>query len=170
MRRYVFGLIVLFLVCLFFYSPVVIYAHFPATDGDMTATLHVDPNDDPVPTKQANLYFLFSDKTKKFVLAKCNCIVTVSEHGDQLYQKPLIADTGTSIWSARTSFVFSNRDVYQISLKGEPKTKNAFQPFNLQWNFRVDQYPPISPLNNSFIIFGLIIVVGIVIFLCIRFA
>ncbi len=169
MKKYFLSLSILFLVCLFLFSPVITYAHFPSTEGDMTVTLHVDPNDDPIPTDQANLYFLFEDKAKKFALAKCNCIVTVSEQGNQIYQKSLFANTGNSIWGARIPFIFPNRDVYQISLKGEPKTKNAFRPFSLQWNFRVDQYPPVSPLNSSLIIFGLVIVVGIVIFLCIRF-
>lgn len=170
MKKYFLSLSILFSVCLSLFSPVITYAHFPATDADMTVTLHVDPNDDPVPTKQANLYFLFDDKIKKFRLSQCNCIVTVTQQGNQLYQKSLVANTGNSIWGARVPFIFPNRDVYQISLKGEPKTKNAFQRFSLQWNFRVDQYPPVSPLNNSLIIFGLVIVVGIVIFLCVRFS
>lgn len=171
MKKYLFGLSILFSIFSFLFFPVVTYAHFPATDGDMTVTLHVDPNDDPIPTKQANLYFLFDDTTHKFALSKCNCTVTILEQGNQLYQKPLSANIGSapSIWGARAPFVFPNRDVYQISLKGEPKTKNAFQPFSLQWNFRVDQYPPVSPLNNSLIIFGLVIFVGIIIFICIRF-
>jgi hypothetical protein len=171
MKKYFFGLGILFSVCLFLFSPVVTYAHFPATDGNMTVTLHVDPDDDPVPTKQANLYFLFDDKTKKFTLANCNCVVTVTEQGKQIYQKSLAAYTSKtpSIWGAHAPFIFPNRDVYQISLKGEPKTKNAFQPFSLTWNFRVDQYPPVSPINNSIIIFGLVIFVGIIVFVCIRF-
>ena len=171
MKKYFLSLSILLSVCLFLFSPAITYAHFPATDGDMTVTLHVDPNDDPIPTKQANLYFLFDDKTKKFVLANCKCIVTVLEQGNQLYQKQLAADTSKipSIWGARAPFIFPNRDVYQISLIGEPKTKNAFQPFSLQWNFRVDLYPPVSPWNNSIIIFGLVIFVGLVIFICIRF-
>src|ERR1700722_10887587 len=91
MKKYFLSLSILLSVCLFLFSPAATYAHFPARDGDMTVTLHVDPNDDPVPTKQANLYFLFDDKTKRFVLAKCNCIVTVAEQGKQIYQNFLPA-------------------------------------------------------------------------------
>jgi len=135
---------ILFVVFLLLFSPAITYAHFPATDGDMTVTLHVDPNDDPTPEKQAHLYFLFDDTTKKFKLANCNCSVSVAELGKQTYTQKLSSPKSNkpSIWGASMPYIFPERNVYHIVLAGNPKKTNEFQPFTLSWYFRVDTINP----------------------------
>jgi hypothetical protein len=169
-RKYCLYLSILVSGFIFFIFPTLTFAHFPATDGTTTVTLHVDPDDDPIPTKQANLYFLIDDKTKEFELSNCGCIVTITEQGKQIYQGQLLSNTDStpSIWGEHVPFVFPKRDVYQISLTGKPLMPQAFQPFSVSWNFRVDQYPPAMPLQNPFILFGIVIIIGAVIFVCIR--
>jgi hypothetical protein len=139
---------ILFSLAFLFLLPQMAYAHFPATDGEITAILHVDPNDSPIPGAQANLYFLitFGSSKKTFYLNQCNCVVTVSEEGKQIFQQQL-ADNKTpknSIWGANVPFVFPQRDVYHIALSGKPLSGYTFQPFTVSWNFRVDEYPSIS--------------------------
>lgn len=118
------------------------FAHFPVTDGNITITLHVDPNDDPIPGQPAHLYFLFNfnNPTKKFSIRDCNCIVTVSEEGKQILQQKLLDKNNPhlSVWGANMPIVFPERDVYVISIKGDPVTLGNFKSFNLSWNFRVD--------------------------------
>jgi len=120
-------------------------AHFPATDGDMTVTLHVDPNDDPTAGKQAHLYFLFDDDTNRFKLANCNCTVSVTELGKkQIYSQQLGAykSSKPSIWGASLPYIFPERNVYKIVLTGNPQKTNEFQAFTLTWYFRVDTINP----------------------------
>lgn len=128
----------------FLLKPQLTFAHFPATDGDMTVTLHVDPNDDPTPEKQAHLYFLFNDKTHKFKLANCNCIVSVTELGGKPYTHKLSAlkNSKSSIWGATMPYIFPERNVYHIVFTGKPTKVKAFQPFIVSWFFRVDTFNP----------------------------
>lgn len=123
--------------------PLLTYAHFAATDGNITITMHVDPNDAPIPGKTAYLYFLFAfnDPAKKFHLNECNCIVAVSRQGKQIFQQRLM-DTNNphrSVWGADLPFVFPAKDIYLITLQGSPITPNAFKPFSLTWPFTFDQ-------------------------------
>lgn len=122
-------------------SPRFAYAHFEKHDRDITVELHVDPDDNPIPGEQSHLYFLFDDKTKKFQLPQCNCIVSISEQGKQIYQQQLVEkkDTHPSIWGASMPFTFPRRDVYHITITGTPQTMDGFQKFTLSWDFRVDQ-------------------------------
>lgn len=143
MKRYIFRLSILFSF-FFLFSQHTVYAHFPATDGNMTVTLHVDPNDDPTPRKQAHLYFLFDDVTKKFQLANCTCTVSIAELGKQAYKQQLTdtRSSNPSIWGASMPYIFPERNVYHIVLTGTPKKAHAFQPFTVSWYFRVDTVNP----------------------------
>jgi hypothetical protein len=136
MKRWLFP----FLLVLFLSFPSFVYAHFPATDGDMTVTMHVDPDDDPTPGQQANIYFLFDDVTKRFSLEKCNCMIKISQEGKQIFKGNLVEKhyAHPSIWGTHMPYVFPQSDVYHIVLVGKPNTIGAFQSFTLSWDFRVD--------------------------------
>lgn len=116
-------------------------AHFLNTVGDIGITLHVDPDDDPIPGKQAYLYFLFNNN---FNLGACNCTITIKEQGKQIFQQQLVKEkvSKSSIWGTSIPYVFPQNDVYQIILSGQPKIKNIFQPFTTSWYFRVDSENP----------------------------
>ena len=179
----------LFSVLFIFFIPQTAFAHFPATDGEIYAILHVDPNDSPIPTEQANLYFLitFANSKKTFYLNQCNCVVTVTQEGKQIFQQQLIDknNPNRSIWGANVPFVFPQRDVYHITLSGKPLPGYTFRPFSVSWNFRVDEYPPISPIalqmqqlhrqsDPTFVYFalgflGIILFTGVGVFLVKRF-
>ena len=116
------------------------FAHFPATDGDMTVTLHVDPNDNPIPGQQANLYFLFDYARGNFSLTQCDCVVTITQQDKQILQQHLTQehDSQPSIWGAHIPFIFPTNDVYHIVLRGKPVNGHDFKSFHLSWYFRVD--------------------------------
>lgn len=124
------------------YVPETTYAHFLATDKNIGVVFHVDPDDDPIPGQSANLYFLFGDKTHRFNLATCHCIVNVTEQGKQIFSQPLITKKTNkpSVWGTSIPFTFPNRDVYSITIQGTPVETNAFQSFTISWDFRVDQH------------------------------
>lgn len=121
------------LIFLFFFFPLTTYAHFIETDGSISVTLHVDPNDNPKPGKQANLYFLFSDTAKEFSLKDCNCFLTVTEQDKQIFRQALTERKSAhlSVWGTYIPFIFPKNDVYHIALSGKPVSQNAFQPFSV---------------------------------------
>lgn len=132
----------------FLFVPRIAYAHFYAIDKTITVILHVDPNDSPVPEENATLYFDIGDATKRFKLTNCDCILTITEGGKQLYQSAIKEqkDKNFSIWGSNVPFIFPQRDVYHIMLSGKPLSGSTFQSFTVAWYFRVDQYPPVSPV------------------------
>src|ERR1051326_4919897 len=93
MRRLKFGILNLFLfycslaVGLFFYLPV--SAHFLQTDGNISAVLHLDPDDDPIVARQAYLSFEVTDASKHFSAQNCNCQLTITQGGNQLLSSVL---------------------------------------------------------------------------------
>jgi len=180
MKKYFLAILSFVLVSTFLFHPQSVYAHFPATDGNMTVTLHVDPDDDPVPGQDATINFLFDDSTNLFHIADCECLVTIAEQGNPLYQNSQIGNKSAlnSIWNASIPFVFPKRDVYEISLSGKPKDKNAFQAFSVHWFFRVDQFPKqgqvLGDSDDSFIYFviayfSIFLVTGAAVYAIIRF-
>jgi hypothetical protein len=144
MRKILSSVCILLIFVGFLALPLITYAHFAATNGTMTVTLHTDPDDNPISGQTAYLYFLFNDKTKKFHLNECNCVVSVYEQGKQIFQQKLLdkRNPHSSVWGANIPIVFPEKDVYLITIKGDPVTSNAFRPFFLSWYFRVDTTAP----------------------------
>ncbi len=151
------------------------YAHEVATDNTITAELHFEPNDNPIPVEQTTIHFIISDTTHKFKIENCNCILSISEKGKILYSQPLLKITQDkpSVYTAFVNYTFPNSDNYSLKLVGNPTTSSAFQPFTLSWNFSVvkddsQSYPqehdPTFIYFASFVV-GLPIIGGIIIFL-----
>ena len=164
-------LLVIFLFAWLILGPLAhkVSAHFPATDNDITVVLHVDPEDDPAAGQPTTLGFIFSDITNRFKLADCVCVLSITERGQELYYSALTPPKNPklSIYGDTLAFTFPRRDTYYIALSGLPDTPGNFQPFNLHWNFRVDQAAVKSsgPSFGSFVhyfiaVFGILIAVG----------
>lgn len=115
-------------------------AHFLATDNNIGAVLHVDPNDEPVAGEQASFFFAFKDKENKFIPQNCDCTFEVDENGKSIFAQPLFQNNNNpSLSNASVFYTFPQKDVYTVKVVGKPVTPNSFQPFTLLWNFRVDQ-------------------------------
>lgn len=149
------------------------YAHFPAYEGSYTVTLHVNPDDSPTPKQPASLNFIIDDRSDRFNMAGCICQVKVTEGGSLIFNS-LIHQQSPSVFSVYNStipFVFPDRAVYHIELKGQPSKVGAFSSFDLGWNFRVDQYPiaPPKSMVGTIIkllagIVGLAIITGLIVY------
>ncbi len=116
------------------------YAHILVTDRSIGAVLHVDPEDDPIAKEQSSFFFAFKDKQNKFQPQNCDCTFIVNENGSTLYSQPLFQNNNNpSLNNATVFYTFPQRDVYEIKVVGKPITQDAFQPFTLTWNLRVDK-------------------------------
>jgi hypothetical protein len=147
-------LFLIIIINLFLVSAKPAEAHFLATDGNIGAILHVDPNDEPVAGSPASFFFEFKDKQNKFQPTNCNCTFEIDENGKTIFYQSLFANNSSpSLSNASVFYTFPRLDVYEIKVIGEPITPNAFQPFTLIWYFRVDQYANQNGSNNTVINF-----------------
>ena len=110
-------------------------AHFLKSDRDIGAVLHLDPEDDPIAGQDTPLFFDIKDTAGKFVSDGCNCNVSVSQNGTQL---SAVAATPTST-GLSADILFPTKDVYRLTLTGQPIDAGAFQSFSMTWDIRVDR-------------------------------
>jgi hypothetical protein len=139
-------------------------AHVLKYDGTIGAVMHVDPDDDPIAGQVATFFFEFKDTSGKFSLTTCDCTISVQAQGKEIFSSPLSS-------SASATYTFPQKDIYTISVIGTPKSSNAFQPFTLTYNLRVEraatvQAPTPAATSNHWIhylVFGIpfVIVFGI---------
>ncbi len=135
-------------VLIFFVQTTPVSAHFLATDGNIGAILHVDPDDDPIAGSPSTIFFEFKDKTNAFNPQNCNCRLDILENGKVLYSQAVFQDNkDLSQLSAAATYTFPQRDVYQIVVSGNPRSGKSFPPFKLSYELRVDREG--SPTDNA---------------------
>ncbi len=166
-------LFVLFIISFSFLSIQTADAHVLVTDGNIGAVLHIDPDDAPVAKQQSAFFFEFKDTQNKFQPKNCDCTFSIIENVNTIYSQPLFANnTSPSLSNASVFYTFSQEDVYQVQVVGKPNTPNAFQPFTLVYNVRVDQIAntPTSQTPNWFVShIGYVIIAGILVLAIISF-
>jgi hypothetical protein len=156
----------------FFIFPSRAFAHFSANDKNVTVVMHVKPDDSPIPGQPVTLYFLVNDPDNPFKLSQCDCNLSITEQGKQIFSQSLHmqAETKPSIWEIQVPFNFPKKDTYKIELIGNPVDSAVFQPFVVSWDFTVTQSPEEPfPLQKTLLFLvsgvGIGIVILIVLFL-----
>jgi hypothetical protein len=56
-----------------------IYAHEISTDGPISATMHIEPADEPGAGEFSYLHFIFQDSERKLDVTKCDCSVSLQK-------------------------------------------------------------------------------------------
>ncbi len=116
------------------------FAHVLRVDHNIGAVLHIDPDDDPIANEASTFYLEIKDKTGKFKPEDCSCIYIISENGKQIYSDAIFSRTTANGLSAPVfTFVFAKRDVYALTIEGQPTTQGEFQKFTLTYDIRVDK-------------------------------
>jgi hypothetical protein len=150
-------------------------AHVTQTDGSISVTMHIEPDDDPIANQPAKFFFEFQDTKSKFNTADCNCNVIIFQNDKKLASLPLFKNTDTSDFvTPQFLYTFPGKAVYDIKLSGSSKVSGGFQSFALDFAVRVDkeelsnqQSVISSAVNNHafhFIVFGLAFLVILVLY------
>lgn len=118
------------------------YAHFLETNGKVGATIHIDPDDDPIVGQPATIYFDIKNKSNTFKLSECNCKVTILKDGRWAFYHPL---TELSV-----SYTFPAKGTYTIKLSGTPYDEDAYEPFTMSQTIKVDRVDSGSTFTLNF--------------------
>ncbi len=120
------------------------FAHKVKVEGDVGATLHIEPNDIPRAGEPSQAWFALTRKGGKVIpLAECNCQLVVYAEPHVPGETPLLQPTLTPIAAERYQGIpgavinFPRPGAYQLQLSGKPKVGKAFRPFTLKFNVTV---------------------------------
>lgn len=134
----------LFLI-FFVLNPITLSAHVLKVSDNIGVTIHVDPDDDPIVGIESNIYLEFKDKTNQFSFIDCDCIITISTNGTVLSSGSI---GNSSLTSASYKFIFPEKNIYKIDVKGKSKSENSFPEFSVGFEIRVDRDPTTSSRSN----------------------
>jgi len=114
-------------------------AHFVKSDGGIGAVLHVDPGDDPVAGKEANIILEFKDISNKFNLNNCSCkIILTTVGGKEILNEDLKPIAKDQELSSVTPVTFPAKDIYKLKITGN--SSNSSHPaFELNYDIRVEK-------------------------------
>lgn len=118
-------------------------AHEVATQKDVGATIHIEPNDAPRAGETALTWFALTQKGGKIIpLNECNCKLYIySQTGTK--DKPLPQPQLKAVAQERyqgipgAEVTFPMAGAYQLQLQGSPKARGKFSPFELKFDINV---------------------------------
>ena len=114
-------------------------AHILVTADNIGATLHIDPDDDPIVGQSAAFFLEFKDTENKFLLADCRCQAFINREGEELYFTALKAINDNSPLSASFQFKFPAKGSYELVIKGVPIDAGAFNEFEMRETIAVER-------------------------------
>ncbi|MDJ0676027.1 MAG: hypothetical protein QNJ36_11695 [Calothrix sp. MO_167.B42] len=120
------------------------FAHKVKVEGDVGATLHIEPNDTPRAGEPSQTWFALTRKGGKIIpLAECNCQLSVYAEPHVAGETPLLQPTLKAVTAERyrgipgTVINFPRPGAYQLQLSGKPSTGQGFRPFTLKFDVTV---------------------------------
>lgn len=105
-------------------------AHVLATDNNIGAILHIDPNDEPVAGEVSTFFFTIKDTKEGFSLDTCDCKIAILQEKKTLFS--------TQLTSPTFFFTFPKTGAYELDVIGKPMTGATFKPFTLHYDVDVD--------------------------------
>jgi hypothetical protein len=118
-------------------SPVA--AHVLITNDSIGATLHIDPDDDPIAGALTSFFLEFKDTENKFQLSDCRCQAFVYQNGNEIYFTSLKAVNENSPLSSSFQFKFPAKGTYELLIKGAPVSAGAFNEFEMRETIAVER-------------------------------
>jgi hypothetical protein len=120
-------------------------AHNIQTSGEVGALFHLEPNHNPKAGEPATVWFALTRKGGTPIrLTDCNCQLQVLQN-DQIVAQPTLqaidAEQNRGVPSAIVTF--PQAGLYQLVIRGQPKTEALFPPF--QFTYPVTVQPGASP-------------------------
>ncbi|GAC1499622.1 MAG: hypothetical protein NVS1B10_02550 [Candidatus Saccharimonadales bacterium] len=123
-------------------------AHILKASNGIAGTIHIPPDDNPMPNQITELQIAFSDKTGAFSLADCNCKVSVRDDNhviQTVIPKPSLA--GATLDST-SKVTFPRAGVYTILANGNSKD-GKFSNFQLEYKIRVESGVVAASTDNK---------------------
>ena len=139
--------------------PAPAHAHVLKTDGTIGAELHIPPSHHPI-AGETTKYTLRFNSDDAFDLQTCDCTVTILRGSTAIATKPLNRSSRTF---SENQFVFEKSGAYTLRVHGSPKEAAGFQPFQLDYTFRVGKGRAQTQSMPTVVWIGIAAAIGIVV-------
>jgi hypothetical protein len=129
-------------------------AHLVQISGDVGATLHIEPNDNPRAGEPSLAWFALTRQGGELIpLEACNCQLEIySQPENAIVQSPNLEPVSAEGYRGipGAEVTFPQVGAYELVLQGEPTTAEDFQPFEFRFPVTVaaGQAAP-SPQANA---------------------
>ncbi len=138
-----------FLIVLSLSAPIA-SAHVFLDDGVIDVFSHIEPDDDPIIASKADLFFIVTDKTNKFVAKECDCHASIKKtDGTVLFSTVIYKGPKDDEQTATFSYTFPQKGVYDLEITGKPTTSGAFQSFEVHRIIRVERTISLDQENGA---------------------
>ncbi|MBW4615963.1 MAG: FixH family protein [Desmonostoc vinosum HA7617-LM4] len=119
-------------------------AHKIEIAGNVGATLHIEPNDNPRAGEPTQAWFALTRKGGKTIpLAQCNCQLVVYAEPHTPKEPPLLEPALKPVTAERyqdipgAEITFPKPGIYQLQLRGKPNSGASFKPFGFKFDVTV---------------------------------
>lgn len=145
----------LFILFVIILVPFSASAHFHETDGGISILLHVNPDDDPIVGELATFFVEIRDQENRFKPEQCECSAEILRNGETLLKTKLFQSQADNILASPVfSYTFPESDIYNVTVTGNPSVKNAFQPFQIEYDLRVAREDSGGKNNSLWLVLG----------------
>ncbi|MFN6541323.1 MAG: hypothetical protein RM021_033950 [Nostoc sp. EkiNYC01] len=119
-------------------------AHKVEVAGNVGATLHIEPNDNPRAGEASQAWFALTRRGGKVIpLAQCNCRLAVYAEpyaaGEPALLEPALKPVAVERYQGipGAEVVFPKPGIYELQLNGEPASGARFKPFEFKFEVTV---------------------------------
>jgi hypothetical protein len=113
-------------------------AHVLESDGDVSAVLHVPPDDAPLAGQTVNVGLAFTSNNSGFDLNNYRVTVRVLRDTKSLSSAPLQTEAGASRYGT-ANITFPEAGAYRLQVSGQPTAGG--RPFTLRFSVRASAGP-----------------------------
>ncbi|MEO5646139.1 MAG: hypothetical protein ABIQ91_01545 [Candidatus Paceibacterota bacterium] len=122
-------LFVLFSTSLYLTLPMVASAHTLAIEGELGATLHIDPADEPVAGSPSTMYFDFKNSKREFSAAEYSFVLSITQN-DSVIATGTLFENGAIGATASYAHTFAQPGEYEVQVVATPKDGDEASTFN----------------------------------------
>lgn len=117
------------------------YAHVHERSGDISALIHISPDDKPVANDEAVIYLGIQDKNENIYVPNCSCTVSIKKDDEEVLKYKIVENSGddSTLYNAYVPLRFPSEGAYDIVLSGTVHNDDEHKEFSLNFATYVEE-------------------------------
>lgn len=117
------------------------YAHVHERSGDISALIHITPDDKPVANEDAVIHLGIQDNNENIYVPNCSCTVSIKKDGEEVLKYKIVENFGddATLYNAYVPLKFPSAGAYDIVLSGTVHKDDEHKEFSLNFATYVEE-------------------------------